>query len=57
LEPRITLTAPVLTGAMSTHVLITGDDKRAAVERARKAKPTEAPVALVLGDAEVHWAP
>ena len=57
LEPRITLTAPVLTGAMSVHVLIAGDDKREALEKARKAKPLEAPVAAILGDADVHWAP
>ena len=34
-EPRITLTAPVLAGAMVTHVLITGPEKRAALEAAR----------------------
>ena len=56
-EPRITLTAPVLKGAMTTHVLITGDQKRAAVEKARKLPPAEAPIALVLGSATVHWAP
>lgn len=56
-EARITLTAPVLTGAMSIHVLITGADKRAAIETARKLTPEEAPIALVLRDATVHWAP
>ena len=56
LEPRITLTGPVLRGAMSTHVLITGAEKRAAVERAARMKPEEAPIALVLGQATVHWA-
>jgi len=55
-EPRITLTAPVLRGAMSTHVVITGADKRAAIERARHLSPAEAPIALVLGQATVHWA-
>jgi hypothetical protein len=35
-EPRVTLTAPVLKGAMSTHVLITGAEKREAIERAAK---------------------
>jgi 6-phosphogluconolactonase len=56
-EPRITLTAPVLTGAMSTHIVITGAEKRSALERARRLPPREAPVALVLGEATVHWAP
>lgn len=57
LEPRITLTAPVLSGALATHVVITGDEKRAAYEKARHLKPTEAPIATVLAHAAVHWAP
>lgn len=57
LEPRITLTAPVLAGAVSTHVVIRGEDKREAFERARHLKPAEAPIATVLGNAEIHWAP
>ena len=55
-EPRVTLTAPALTGAMSKHILITGDDKREAVERARKLGRKEAPVAAVWDGAMVHWA-
>ena len=55
-EPRITLTAPVLKSAMTTHVVITGAEKRAALEAARRKKPIEAPIAAVLGDAIVHWA-
>ena len=55
-ELRITLTAPVLRSAMSTHVVITGAEKRAALEAARHMKPSEAPIATVLGDAMVHWA-
>ncbi|SFP27179.1 6-phosphogluconolactonase [Tranquillimonas alkanivorans] len=55
-EPRITLTAPVLKGAMSTHVVITGPEKRAALEKAQKMKPLDAPIALVLREAKVHWA-
>ncbi len=55
-EPRVTLTAPVLQGAMSTHLLITGADKRAALERARQLPPGEAPVRAVLANATVHWA-
>lgn len=56
-EPRVTLTAPVLTGAMSTHLIITGAEKRAALDKARRLDPAEAPVALILGGATVHWAP
>ncbi|WP_172295355.1 6-phosphogluconolactonase [Pseudoruegeria sp. HB172150] len=56
-EPRITLTKPVLRGAMNTHILITGPKKREALERARKeGDPVKAPVISVLGDATVHWA-
>lgn len=56
-EPRVTLTARVLTDAMATHILITGDDKRAAIERADTLTPLEAPVKAVLANATVHWAP
>lgn len=56
-ETRITLTAPVFRQAMSTHILITGETKRAALERARKLNdPVAAPVCAVLRDATVHWA-
>ena len=57
LEPRITLTAPVLRGAMSTHIVITGTQKRAALDAARSMIPERAPVAAVLHNATVHWAP
>jgi 6-phosphogluconolactonase len=55
-EPRVTLTAPVLKSAKSTHILITGSEKRAALDAATKLDPCEAPVATVLAQAEVHWA-
>jgi 6-phosphogluconolactonase len=55
-EPRVTLTAPVLKGAMSTHILITGAEKRAAIEKAAKLHPRDAPIACVLGQAKIHWA-
>ena len=55
-EPRVTLSARVLREAMSIHIVITGAEKRAALERARRLKPSEAPVAAVLPDATVHWA-
>ncbi|NIZ11389.1 6-phosphogluconolactonase [Pseudooceanicola sp. HF7] len=55
-EPRITITAPYLKGALSTHVIITGPEKREALERARSLPPEEAPIAAVLAAATVHWA-
>jgi 6-phosphogluconolactonase len=55
-EPRVTLTAPVLRGAFHTHILITGADKRAALDRAQTLTPIEAPVRAVLDKATVHWA-
>lgn len=56
-EPRLTLTAPVLRGALRLHLLIAGPQKRAALDRARDMAPTEAPVQAILSDATVHWAP
>ncbi len=56
-EPRLTLTAPVLRGAMSTHLVITGAQKRDVLEQARRLKdPMLAPVLLVLNTATIHWA-
>lgn len=56
-EPRITLTAPALKSALKTHVLIVGDEKREALEKARKLGVEDAPITAVLTDATVHWAP
>lgn len=55
-EPRVTLTAPVLKAAFHTHILITGPEKRAALERAMTLTPQEAPIRAVLDTATVHWA-
>lgn len=55
-EPRITLTARVLQAARHIHILITGNDKRAALERALQLTPLEAPIGVVLDQATVHWA-
>lgn len=55
-EPRITLTAPVLRASLRVHVLITGTAKRAAIARAAKLAPEEAPIACILDQATVHWA-
>ncbi|MEM7073570.1 MAG: 6-phosphogluconolactonase [Pseudomonadota bacterium] len=56
-DARISLSAPVLTGADACHLMIAGDDKRAALERAEHADPLEAPVRAVLDAALVHWSP
>jgi len=56
LEPRVTLSANALKSAMSTHIVIKGAEKRAALEQAMKSSPQEAPVAAVLSGATVHWA-
>lgn len=55
-EPRITLSAPVLRDAMNIHILITGSEKRAALERAEHLPETEAPVRALLKSATIHWA-
>ena len=46
-EPRITLTAPVLQRAINIHILITGPEKREALERGAGPGPLEAPVRAV----------
>ncbi len=38
------------------HIVITGEDKRAAFERARGLTSRQAPVHAVLDVATVHWA-
>jgi 6-phosphogluconolactonase len=55
-EPRVTLTAPVLRDAFHIHILITRPEKRAALDRAMTLTPLEAPVRAVLDNATVHWA-
>lgn len=57
-EPRITLSAPVLNGALAKHLVIVGADKRAALDKAAALRdPVKAPVAAVLDGMIVHWAP
>ncbi len=57
-EPRVSLTAPTLRGALAKHVLIRGEAKRAALEEAiRINDPLKAPIVAVLDEAIVHWAP
>lgn len=55
-ETRISLSAPVLRGAVALHVVITGDAKKDAVEKAARMAPEDAPIAAVLDIADVHWA-
>jgi len=55
-EPRVTLSARVLQGAIRRHILITGAAKRDALESARNLTVEEAPVAAVLKGSIVHWA-
>lgn len=55
-EPRITLSAAVLKGAMSRHLVIIGAEKRAALEKAQGLPPEDAPVAAILPGTTVHWA-
>jgi len=58
-EPRITLTAPVLREARYVHLLITGEAKLAALQKALLEGPeADAPVRVILArdDTEIHYA-
>lgn len=55
-EPRISFSAQALDGAMSKHLVIFGQEKRAALEKARRLPAIEAPIRAVLDDMTVHWA-
>ena len=59
-EARLTLTAPVLSAAAGAHVLITGPEKKAALEHALADGPAaEAPIRVVLSapcPVTVHYA-
>lgn len=59
IEPRITLTLPVLLAARETHLLIAGRDKRDTLERVSADGPVaEAPVRAILKSAKtrIHFA-
>lgn len=56
LEPRLSLSATALKGAMSRHIVITGAEKKAALERAQSLTPHDAPIASILAGSTVHWA-
>lgn len=56
-EPRVTLTAPVLNGAVKKHLVIFGEEKRTAFEAAKSSLVRDAPVRAIIKDLMVHWAP
>lgn len=56
-DVRVSLSARVMNGAISKHLMITGEAKRAALDRARGQGPEQAPVVAILDDTVVHWAP
>ncbi len=55
-EPRVSLSARVLNGALAKHLVIFGADKRAALERAMDLPPEVAPIRAVMDEMTVHWA-
>ncbi|MEM8732413.1 MAG: 6-phosphogluconolactonase [Pseudomonadota bacterium] len=55
-ETRVSLTARVLKGAIQTHLVITGADKRAALDLARDLPIEAAPVRAILTESTIHWA-
>ncbi len=56
-EQRISLTLPVLNSALNKHLLIVGQEKLNALERAKQVHdPMLAPVMAILPDTTVHWA-
>lgn len=55
-EPRVTLSARVLDGALSKHLIITGQDKRDALRASRNLPKFQAPIQAVLDGVTIHWA-
>lgn len=55
-EARISLTAPALKAAQNCHLVITGTDKRTALDTARGLTPAQAPVRAILNGTTIHWA-
>lgn len=53
---RVSLTARVLNGALSKHLVIYGAEKRGALDRAMHLPPEQAPINAVLDAMTVHWA-
>jgi 6-phosphogluconolactonase len=55
-ETRVSLTAPVLNGALKKHLVIFGAEKREALAEAATMDPEDAPVRAVLDEITIHWA-
>ena len=55
-EMRVTLTVSVLNSASKKHLVIMGDEKRKAFNRATTLSPTEAPIRAIMDNLLVHWA-
>ncbi len=56
-EPRASLSGPALAGALSKHLIIFGQEKRQAIEKAQTLDPKSAPIQIASKDLTVHWAP
>lgn len=56
-EQRVTFSARILNGALSKHILITGQEKRDALRESRNLSSDKAPIQAVIEAATVHWAP
>ena len=56
-EPRISLSAQALNGALDKHLVIYGSEKREALARAEALPPEAAPISAVLSNMTIHWAP
>ncbi len=56
-EARISLSARVLNAAKSKHLAIYGSGKADALAKAQELPPKDAPIAAVLSEMHVHWAP
>lgn len=55
-EVRVSLSARVLNGALSKHLVIFGNEKRDAFDRAMTLPPEEAPIQAVSSEITIHWA-
>lgn len=55
-EPRVTLSLPALTSATECFLMITGPEKRAALERAASLSVEEAPIRAFWKGLRVHYA-
>jgi len=56
-EARVSLSAPVLNGALAKHLVIYGQAKKEALDRALSLPPEQAPIQAVLTETKIHWAP